>query len=1050
MLNKHIFYSILFYFLQAESTIVSKKCFDALKCKPSVQTSRTRLLGFGKQPIYPVGTVTLPCVFKDKVYELETEIVDGNVPNVLCLQHCMEMNLVKLVNSNEAKPSSKVEWPENVKECQHSSARDILYEYSDVFQGLGKVPGEVSLKVSSDATPVAHPPRPVPAALREAVQNKLAELESQEIIERIPVGEPTPWCSALHIVPKKDSSVRVTIDPRDLNEALYREYHPVVTVEEVARKCGPSKYFTVLDANSGYFQLVLDEKSRSYTAFNTPFGRYRYKRLPMGITSAPELFQRIFGDIFGKVDGLHIIMDDFLIASNSLEKHNQILKETLQIAREHNVTFSARKTQLCAESVVYSGHKFTKEGLALDPERVRAILDMPEPTSIANVHTILGMITYICKYLQNLSSLTEPLRSLIKESNEPGFTFHFDPVHKEALKRIKEVLTSAPVLRFYSLKDPVVISCDASQFGLGCVLMQNNAPVAYASKALTDTEFAYAQIEKELLAIVFAVQKFHTYIYGRSDVVIETDHLPLVRIFQKPLYQIPIRLQKMRMRLQGYDFKLVAKRAKDIPVADALSRNFLKEKSSEICAVDSSEMANLYHLSDGKLDEIRANTQNDMTLQALIDVIRVGWPESRDEVDPVVRPYFSFQDELSVLDGVVYRGQRIVVPECMRSEALGKLHYAHQGMVRTKQLARDLLFWPGLCKQIEDMISKCDTCQSARKYQTKEPLLPTEVPSRAWEHVGIDLFDCLDSKWLICVDYYSDYFEFEKLPNGTHGSEVIRQIRKWFSTHGIPEKVTSDNGPPFCGFRWREFARDYGFKVNHISPLHSQSNGMVEKAVAIAKNLLNKCHETKSDPYLALLNLRNTPRDGCGSPVQRLFGRRTKTVLPTTPNLLQAETPNSDQVQQRLYYDRHVRAKHYHDRHSKELQPLAMGDTVRVRDKTSWRPALLLGEANSPRSYNVQLPSGRVAKRNRRFLLRTNEQDIYRHPGPSDEFMDSQEPQRGQSVSDDPPGHHDQEVSESQPVTNGHNVNSSPGTTVTRTGREVKLPQRYNEYVMLK
>ena len=140
---------------------------------------------------------------------------------------------------------------------------------------------------------------------------------------------------------------------------------------------------------------------------------------------------------------------------------------------------------------MYSGHKFTKNGLALDPERVRAILDMPEPSSIANVQTILGMVTYICKYLKNLSSLTEPLRSLIKESSQPNFKFHFDPVHREALERIKQVLTTAPVLRFYSLDEPIVISGDASQSGIGCVLMQNDAPVAYASKALTETEFAY-------------------------------------------------------------------------------------------------------------------------------------------------------------------------------------------------------------------------------------------------------------------------------------------------------------------------------------------------------------------------------------------------------------------------------------------------------------------------------------------------------------------------------------------------------------------------------
>ena len=1033
----------------AESSIVSKQAFDALRQKPNVRSSKTRLIGFGNQSIYPIGVTTLPCLHNGKIFNIECEIVDGNVPNVLGLQHCTQMNLVKLVNACENQ--NQISWPESVTNCKHSSARDVLYEFSDVFQGLGKVPGEVSLKVCGDATPIAHPPRPVPAALREAVQSKLAELESQDIIEKIPVGEPTPWCSALHIVPKKDSSVRITIDPRDLNEALYREYHPVVTVEEVARKCGPSKYFTVLDANSGYFQLVLDKESRSYTAFNTPFGRYRYKRLPMGITSAPELFQRIFGDIFGKIPGLHMIMDDFLIASNSLEKHNEILRQTLQVARENNITFSPRKIQLCAESVVYSGHKFTKDGLALDPERVRAIVDMPEPTSIANVHTILGMITYICKYLKNLSSLTEPLRSLIKQSNEPGFQFHFDEVHREALARIKHVLTTAPVLRFYSLKDPIVISGDASQSGLGCVLMQNGAPVAYASKALTDTEFAYAQIEKEMLAIVFAVQKFHTYIYGRSDVVIETDHLPLVRIFQKPLYQIPIRLQKMRMRLQGYDFKLVAKRGKDIPVADALSRNFLKERTAEICSVDLSEMSNLHHMRDSRLVEIRENTNKDEALQSLISVIKEGWPDSRNQVVDCVKPYFNFQDELSVLDGIVFRGQRVVVPDCMRSEALSKLHNAHQGIVRTKQLARDLLYWPGLSKQIEDMIAKCASCQNHRNNQQKEPLMPRDVPKRAWAQVGVDLFDCIGHKWLICVDYFSDYFEMEKLPS-TNGSAVIRQLKKWFSAHGIPLCVVSDNGPPFGGFEFKEFSRTYGFEISYISPKHSQSNGMVEKAVGIAKNMLIKCAETRSDPYLALLNLRNTQREECGSPAQRLFGRRTRTVLPTRSDLF--DSPGQKKVQFRLVNDRMVRAKSYYDRNSRELPPLQPKQTIRVRNNNgfgksgNWEPALLIGPTENPRSYHVQLESGKVTRRNRRSLLGSKETDIYRQRFADDE-LEQTPVQRAETRTEVIPEDRTENRNEIVNSSAEQNVPERNVTkTVTRTGRQVHIPQRFKDYVL--
>ena len=175
---------------------------------------------------------------------------------------------------------------------------------------------------------------------------------------------------------------------------------------------------------------------------------------------------------------------------------------------------------------------------------------MPEPSSIAHVQTLLGMVTYTCKFLPNLSTVTEPLRCLIKESHEHGFRFHFDEVHRNAVAELKKLMTEAPVLKYYSDDEPITISCDASQGGIGAVLMQNGRPIAYASKSLTSAEYAYAQVEKELLAIVFSFKKFHSYVYGRSDITVETDHLPLVRILEKPLHLVPLRLQKMKMTLQ--------------------------------------------------------------------------------------------------------------------------------------------------------------------------------------------------------------------------------------------------------------------------------------------------------------------------------------------------------------------------------------------------------------------------------------------------------------------------------------------------------------------
>ncbi len=232
-----------------------------------------------------MGKVTLTCVYNQTEYHIDYEVVQDRVPNLLCLADCIKMDLVRLVGAvktpdkaNETSMGMKAEnvkWPESVKNCKYKGAKEIIEHFEDVFSGtcIGKVPGEVSLMVDNSVSPVAHPPRPIPVALREKVKMKLQELERLDILEKIPIGIPTPWYSAMHAVPKKDGEVHVTIDPKDLNRALLREYHPTNTVDEVAQRIKGAKYMTVLDANQGYFQLVLDEHSKNYTVFNTPFTR---------------------------------------------------------------------------------------------------------------------------------------------------------------------------------------------------------------------------------------------------------------------------------------------------------------------------------------------------------------------------------------------------------------------------------------------------------------------------------------------------------------------------------------------------------------------------------------------------------------------------------------------------------------------------------------------------------------------------------------------------------------------------------------------------------
>lgn len=982
--------------------------------------SETPIVGVSSKSVRPVGQTRIKVVYKSKCYRVTCQVLNCNIPNLLGREDCLMMNLVARVNTvksevqnaDDAVPVDDVITETDVcfddVKCNSSETMNIVKQYKDVFVGTGKMPGVVSLKIDPDCTPVAHPPRPIPEALRQAAQVKLELLEKEDIIEKIPLGVPTPWCSPMHIVLKKKpevgkqicaSDLRITIDPKDLNQALLREYHPINTVDEIIRRTHGSELFSKLDARQGFFQLVLDEESSLLTAFNTPFGRFRYNRLPMGISAAPEIYQRVMQELFGDVKGCEVIFDDLLIHGATNDDHDVTLKQVLQIARDNNVVFNVNKMSLCNSQVEYVGHILSDKGVKVSPDKVSAVVNMPKPKSIANVQTFLGMVNYTCKFLPHMSSLTLPLRSLIKESADPQFKWHWDRCHDEAFSALKDAMINAPVLGYYSLDKPITLSVDSSQSGLGAVIYQDGKPVHFASKALTAAEYNYAQIEKELLAICWGFEKFHTYLYGRSDITVITDHKPLVKLREKPLFQLSPRLQAMCMKLRQHTFELIHKPGKEIPVPDCMSRMYCGTESNDdtflnyaflaTCLsslaqsddpvqVDLGEVRSTNAITQAKLLEVKGETVKDDVLQKLISVIQSPrYPKKMTDLDPDVRPYYPILHELSVENGVVYKGERVVIPGTLRKHMLTVIHESHLGIVKCKQFARDLVYWPGINNQIDDVVSRCETCQSNRKKQQKEPLLPVEVPTGPWQVVACDLFDHgkNKTKYLIIADYYSDWFEVEALPESSNATNVIGKTSKWFAQQGIPSKVITDNGPPFNSYQYTEFAAKYGFAHQTISPYHSQANGFIEKYVGIAKAMMTKCEETKQDLYLALLNHRNTPMGNLGSPAQRLLGRRTRTRLPTAESLLKPSALDPSQVTKDLVASRQ-KSKNWYDQHTKPLPQLAVGDSIRVRSqkKGTWEPARLIDSSDTLyRSHRVITPQGKVYRRNRRDILKTRE-----------------------------------------------------------------------------
>lgn len=502
-------------------------------------------------------------------------------------------------------------------------------------------------------------------------------------------------------------------------------------------------------------------------------------------------------------------------------------------------------------------------------------------------------------------------------------------------------------------------ACDT---GLGAVLTQNGQLIAFASRALSDAETRYAQIEKELLAIVFGLEKFHQYTYGRP-LTVQSDHKPLEVIYKKPLHRAPKRLQRLLLRLLVYDVTLVYRRGKQMELADTLSRAYLPytDPSPLQTEVEAINMAQDLPVSAARLEDIRKHTEQDETLQEVTQITLSGWPEQKSDVPSAAASYFNVRDELSVQNGVVFCGERAVVPKSLRKDMLQRIHASHLGIEGCLRRARECLYWPGMNSEVKDFIQQCEVCRSTDVKQQKEPLQPHDIPTRQWAKVAVDLFVCNGQNYLIIVDYYSGFWEIEHL-DSTVSSHVIRKMKMHFACYGIPDVVMSDNGPQFASEEYKRFSKMWKFELITSSPHHPRSNGKAENAVRAAKRLMMKAKKDGSDVYLALFDYRNTPTQGLDtSPVQRLMSRRTKTLLPTTARLLQPQIP--DGQHEKILSNQERQAKYY-DRRARTLPDLKPGDTVRMYHGPSKTKSqeLLKAVVNSKlgsRSYEVVTEDGR-------------------------------------------------------------------------------------------
>lgn len=1018
----------------AEVSVLPKKIFDRMKPKPTLGKTKTVLVSFTGDKVTPIGKIWIECLHNSQRYKLVFHIVDIDCKPLLSRNTCELLGVVKFMKQVTAK-SAESAVPVSVK---LNNLNSLISEYADVFQGLGCIEGKVHLEVDPSVSPVVHSPRKVPVPLRTKLKAELDEMEKNGVI--VKESNPTEWVNSMVIVEKGDK-LRVCIDPRDLNKALKRQHYPLPTIEEISTRLSNAKVFSVLDATKGFWQLELDETSSKLLTFNTCFGRYRYLRLGFGVSPAPEIYQRRMHEMFDDLEGVEVIMDDILVYGSDEREHDERLKTVLQRCRERNLKLNSNKLKLKTDQVEYIGHVLTPNGLKPDPGKVEVITKFPPPQDKTELLRFMGMVNYLAKFIPRLSDINEPLRRLLEKDAD----FHWGEEQVQCFEKLKKLVSEAPVLRFYDVRKPVTLTVDSSGYAIGACILQDDKPVAYAATSLTKTQKNYAQIEKELLAIVFGVEKFHSYIYGKSDVVVESDHRPLETIFKKPLSLAPPRLQRMLLRLQKYTLEVKYKKGKEMYVADALSRvNWSEELDQSFDEVNVNVVSMDLNVGTGlKVEVLKQKTKDDHTLQMLKEYTLEGWPDNKNQTPVDIHAYWNFRDEISYSNGLLSKMDRVIVPKELRNKVMRNLHKSHQGIEKTLRLARDLVYWPGMNGEMKDLISSCDACNTFSNQQAKEPLMSHPVPDLPWQKLGADLFELNGKSYLILVDYYSKFMEVDELQT-THASSVVKCCKHQFARHGIPETIHSDNGPQFTAKEFGQFCKFYGIQHTSSSPRYPQSNGLAERSVQTIKKLIRKAIHDGGDLYQSLLDYRNTPIVGDVSPAQLLFGRRTRTTLPTAPVLLKPETQDPVIIKRQLR-ECQDKQKFYYDQNAKPLIDLKQGDVVRINDGQSKESRK--GIVVAPRSYLVKDNFGQIYRRNRRHLIRTEESPplCKSHELDNEVNIMPSTPQNYNHVSS--PKSRVPAQSHTTPVRNPgypeiHDLPTDQNVTTTRSGRVVRPPSK--------
>lgn len=956
-----------------------------------LRADHERVESVNGEPLQNLGKISAQISHRDRCHSTTLHVYDNLDSALLSRDTLKDLGFLPpdWPRIAVAATSSTPALPDQPTPEQRNAVRaQLLAEFSDVFDNdqLKPMSGEpMHIQLHPDANPFKlNNARWLPYAYRDQVKAQLDDMVEAGIIRE--VTEPTEWCHPIVVVPKKGSSeVRMTVDFTKLNQQVARPAHPMRAPRDVVSNIGKARYFTALDARHGYWQVPLDTESQPLTTFITQWGRYQYLRNPQGLISAGDVFNQRTDAAFADIDQFAKVVDDCLVYSESFADNVATTRQVLLRAREHGVTLSAKKFQFAEDQISFCGYTVNQSGWKPDPDKMAAIREFPLPANRTDLRSFMGLVNQCSDFSSSIAEHATPLRGLLKTKHE----FLWLAEHTAAMDAIKDAFTDPPVLSYFDPSAPTRLETDAARTkGLGFGLFQFQEGswrlVQCGSRFISDTESRYAMIELEMLGVSWAIRKCHNYLAGMPFEVI-VDHQPLVPILNTyTLDQIENpRLQRLITKVQLYQFRVSWRKGAEHAFADALSRAPIRNPTSDDELGEDDPVHGLAVRAclhqDGagsrslglEFHEIRDAARTDEMYQHLIVLVRDGFPAGKHLLPPDLAPFWNGREHLTVDNGIVLRGSRLVIPESLRRRVLNDLHASHQGLDRTKRRARQIVYWPRMNNDIDNLVRACPACREYQSSQPPETPMSDPPPTIPFESVSADMFSCQGWEFLVYSDRLSGWPCVARLGRTATSHDVVKQLRRWFADVGVPRKIVTDGGPQFSASRFRDFCCRWGVEHCQSTPHYPQSNGHAESAVKAVKRLVQKTTQNGDldvDAFQrALLEWRNTPRSDGKSPAQILFGRPLLSFLyahrssfaPEWQSAAHAvdESPASEQSVHQLSYAR-------------DLKPLRIGDHVDIQDpKTKrWSSRGVVVAVGARRDYNIKLPSGRILWRNRRFL----------------------------------------------------------------------------------